>query len=415
MKILLVTRGSQGDVYPYLQVAEKLKNRGHAVTLSLPRLFEKFAKKTGVPYVLQASDDIHGMLEDAPDTKNLLNWTKRVIGSQFREIIPLLENHDILISTNTEFAAGSIAEYCQKPLIRTAFGPFIPSKKITPPVFPLVKPNPILRPALLWRLLKTGANLMVIKTLNLHRLKLGLPPIKDHTDHAPATAFNFLLYSKFLGSIDNEWNYKWDIGGYCFYDLLPYDKEKLDRVLRFINKDDRPVIFFSLGSCNVKQRDRFADLLLDICIEHNFKLLVACGWWNLGSHLHIGGNLLRMESAIPHNLIFPHCSAIIHHGGTGTTHSAARSGKPQLVVPLLLDQYYWSYRVKTLGLGPGKVNIKNISRKQLERKILDLLNNEYYFYKAKQLGELVRSENGLENFCRRIESYENPAEARALA
>ena len=100
--------------------------------------------------------------------------------------------------------------------------------------------------------------------------------------------------------------------------------------------------------------------------------------------------------------------------GTGTTHSAARSGKPQLVVPLLLDQYYWSHRVKTLGLGPGKVKIKSISRKQLERKILDLLNNEYYFYKARQLGELVRSENGLENFCRRIESYENPAEARAL-
>ncbi|MCD7978426.1 MAG: glycosyltransferase [Tannerellaceae bacterium] len=41
MKIPLVTRGSQGDVYPYLSVAAELQKRGHAITLSLPQLFEK--------------------------------------------------------------------------------------------------------------------------------------------------------------------------------------------------------------------------------------------------------------------------------------------------------------------------------------------------------------------------------------
>jgi len=32
MRILLVTRGSQGDVYPYLRLAAALKNRGHSVS-----------------------------------------------------------------------------------------------------------------------------------------------------------------------------------------------------------------------------------------------------------------------------------------------------------------------------------------------------------------------------------------------
>jgi len=89
------------------------------------------------------------MLEGTPDTKNLLKWTRRVIDSQFKELIPLLDNHDALIAANTEFAAPSVAEYCGKPCIRTAYGPFIPGRKIPPPVFPLPKPHPVIRPALL--------------------------------------------------------------------------------------------------------------------------------------------------------------------------------------------------------------------------------------------------------------------------
>jgi UDP:flavonoid glycosyltransferase YjiC (YdhE family) len=411
MKILLVTRGSQGDIYPYLRLAVELKNRGHSITLSVPRMFEKMVKQTGVPFVLQASDDIHGMLEETPDTKNLLEWTQRVIDSQFKELIPLLEKHDLMVSANTEFAAGSIAEYCGKPLIRTAFGPFIPSRKIPPPVLPWPKPHPFFKPAFLWMLLNIGLNLMVRKTLNKNRTALGMEKIKDQAKHAPETAFNFFLYSKYLGNVDNNYNYKWDIGGYCFNDLLPYDKQELERLVGFIKKDKRPTVFFSLGSCNSKHRERFARLLLDICTRHNYKLLVACGWWDLGALLEKNDNLCRMESIIPHCLIFPHCDAIIHHGGAGTTHSAARSGRPQMVVPLLLDQFFWSYRVEELGIGPGGVKINKISGKQLEQKIADLLTNSSYRDKSNFIGVQVRSEDGLDNFCRHVESYNVRTEA----
>jgi UDP:flavonoid glycosyltransferase YjiC (YdhE family) len=394
-----------GDIYPYMRLAMELKDRGHSVTLSVPRLFEKEGRSTGVPIILQASDDIHGMMEDTPDTQNLLEWTTRVIDSQFKEIIPLLDKHDMLIASNTEFAAGSIAEYCGKPFLRTAYGPFIPSRVIPPPVFPWPKPHPLFRPAFLWGLLNSGLNFMVKKTLNKNRKALGMPPIKDQAEHAPSTALNFLMYSKYLGSVDNNWKYPWKIGGYCFNDMFPYDREELERITGFINKDKRPTVFFSLGSCNVKQRDHFADMLFDICTEHNYKLLIACGWWDVGGRLQKNDNLFRMESVIPHCFIFPHCDAIIHHGGVGTTHSAARSGKPQMVVPLILDQFYWSQRVKELGIGPGGVNIKGISRKRLEQKVVDLVTNPLYKGKAHSMGSLIRGEEGLENICRHIESY----------
>ena len=411
MKILLVTRGSQGDIYPYVRLAAELQKRGHIITLSLPRLFEREARDAGLSYVLQASDDIAGMMEDTPDTKNLLDWTRRVIDSQFRELIPMLEEHDILVASNTEFAAPSIAEYCGKPCIRTAYGPFLPSRKIPPPVFPWAKPHPLFSPALLWNLLNAGLNLMVKKTLNKNRKALGMPPITDQAEHAPGSADNFLLYSTYLGTTDNAWKYKWKIGGYCFNDIFPYDAGALEKLLAFIKKDRRPTIFFTLGSCNADQRDRFAGMLFEICVAHDYKLAVSCGWWKLGARLQNRDNLFRLQSPIPHWLIFPHCAAIIHHGGAGTTHSAARSGKPQMAAPLILDQFYWANRIKETGIGPGGVKLKGITKRRLEQAVFDLMNNHSYKDRASAIGILVRGEEGLENICRYIESYQDQAAA----
>ena len=41
----------------------------------------------------------------------------------------------------------------------------------------------------------------------------------------------------------------------------------------------------------------------------------------------------------------------MHHGGAGTTTTAARAGAPQVVVPRIVDQPYWAGRVADLGIG----------------------------------------------------------------
>jgi UDP:flavonoid glycosyltransferase YjiC (YdhE family) len=412
VKVLLVVRGSQGDVYPYLGLAGELEKRGHDVTLSLPRIFENEARSAALHYVLQAFDDIEGMMGDVPDTKNLLDWTRRVIASQFTEIIPLLRQSDVLVAANTEFAAASIAEYCNKPLIRTAFGPFIPGRVIPPPVFPWSKPHPVFRPVFLWALLNLGLNLMVKKIINRHRCALGMRPIADQADHAPSIGDNYLMYSKYLGNTDPAWKYRWNIGGYCFNDTFPYSRKAYEKYLAFIKKDDRPAVFFTLGSCNAVKRDRFAAWLFDICRENNYRLVVGCGWWEVGARLPASEDLFLLDSAIPHHLVFPHVTAIIHHGGSGTTHSASRAGKPQMVVPLLLDQFYWGQRICDLGAGPGSVKMSGISKKYLARRVTDLLTNPEYRKNAGALAGRMREERGLENICEHIESYGEMAEER---
>jgi vancomycin aglycone glucosyltransferase len=53
--------------------------------------------------------------------------------------------------------------------------------------------------------------------------------------------------------------------------------------------------------------------------------------------------------------LFPRVAAVVHHGGAGTTATAARAGVPQVVVPLFGDQFYWASRVRALDMGSSLV------------------------------------------------------------
>lgn len=123
MKILLVTRGSQGDIYPYLNIASALIKRGHKVTLNLPQIFEKEAQAYQLDYVLQDFDDIQGMVSKAGNksegAKPYLKWMRDVIDAQFKQLVPLLKEHDVLIATNFRICCGKCSG-----LLREAIYPY---------------------------------------------------------------------------------------------------------------------------------------------------------------------------------------------------------------------------------------------------------------------------------------------------
>ncbi|QQO10840.1 glycosyltransferase [Breznakiella homolactica] len=405
MKIFLITRGSQGDIYPYLALADALVKQGHEITISLPRVFEKFAQAFNLNYTLQNYDDISTLLETTTNNRDLLAWMQRVTEQQFEEFIPILEKHDILVATNTEFSAPSIAEYCGKPLIRTAYAPFIPGKKIPPPVMPWPYPNPVVTPKALWNMLNLGINVLTKNIINKNRKKRGMSQVKDLGDHAPGHAHNYLMYSPSLGNTDPAWKYTWDIGGYCFNDMLPFEQEEFDKLADFVNKDSKPTLFFTLGSCKTKKKDLLCEWLLDICSKRGYKFVVGSGWWQTGATLAENAknqDMYLLDGLIPHCRIFPLFDVIIHHGGCGTTHSASRAGKPQMVMPLFVDQHYWGKRVHDLGIGPRYGNVSRITRAQLETKVNDLIENSAYRKNAADLQEKIRGEHGVQALCSHI-------------
>ncbi len=68
--------------------------------------------------------------------------------------------------------------------------------------------------------------------------------------------------------------------------------------------------------------------------------------------LHEISDIWRQEKWIPHLKVFPFCSVIIHHGGTGTIGSAVKSAVPSIVIPILdVDQISNGQSLQDNGLG----------------------------------------------------------------
>jgi UDP:flavonoid glycosyltransferase YjiC (YdhE family) len=94
----------------------------------------------------------------------------------------------------------------------------------------------------------------------------------------------------------------------------------------------------------------------------------------------------------PHQLLFPRSSAIVLHGGVGTTGQALRSGRPMLVVPHGHDQFDNAYRVTKLGVA-RTLHPKRYRAARVARELAGLLGSECGA-RAETVAGIVRAEGG---------------------
>lgn len=87
--------------------------------------------------------------------------------------------------------------------------------------------------------------------------------------------------------------------------------------------------------------DLSVETIFDATAKAGVRALVSAGWGGLGgvsvpSHIFILGN-------IPHDWLFSNgrVSAVVHHGGAGTTSAGLSHGLPTVVVPFFGDQGFW--------------------------------------------------------------------------
>ena len=108
-------------------------------------------------------------------------------------------------------------------------------------------------------------------------------------------------------------------------------------------------------------------------------------------------------SAAPHHLIFPHCTAIVHHGGAGTTQSATLAGKPSIVVAHISEQEYWGRELRRLGIAGKFSKRRSLSAKQLADQIRYILDNPGLTHTAAKIATAMKKENGVTEAVKMIE------------
>jgi|CXWL01.1.fsa_nt_gi UDP:flavonoid glycosyltransferase YjiC (YdhE family) len=102
-------------------------------------------------------------------------------------------------------------------------------------------------------------------------------------------------------------------------------------------------------------------------------------------------------AAVPHHWLFPRISAMVHHGGAGTTGAAMRHGLPQLGIPFGYDQMLWSSQVQALGVGPAPIAADALSAERLAPALRELVSSSHLRANAQAISARVRAEDGVAN------------------
>jgi sterol 3beta-glucosyltransferase len=122
------------------------------------------------------------------------------------------------------------------------------------------------------------------------------------------------------------------------------------------------------------------------------------------SVMNISKNVFVLDSA-PHSWLFPRMSAVVHHGGAGTTAEGLRAGVPAVIVPFTVDQPFWGNRIKALGAGTEPIPVKGLTTDKLAEAIQTATSDPKMRQRAESIGRLIRSEDGVGNAVKIVKQY----------
>jgi UDP:flavonoid glycosyltransferase YjiC (YdhE family) len=156
-----------------------------------------------------------------------------------------------------------------------------------------------------------------------------------------------------------------------------------------------PVIFFTLGSTALDDADRITDLVVGAARDAGARLILQRGWSGLGAGVDSDDVMVVDDLAYPE--LFDRVSAVVHHGGAGTTALGLRHARPSLAIPAIADQFFWGHRLRALGVGPRPLALKSLERAELAARFSRLVENPSYEMRAVELARLLGAEDGVAN------------------
>jgi sterol 3beta-glucosyltransferase len=102
-----------------------------------------------------------------------------------------------------------------------------------------------------------------------------------------------------------------------------------------------------------------------------------------------------MLDNVPHDWLFPHTAAVVHHGGAGTTAAGLRAGKPTVICPFIADQPFWGSVVHKLGAGPEPIPQKRLRVENLTSAITTAVTDAEMQRCAALVGKKIGAEDGI--------------------
>ena len=401
MKIVLATFGSRGDVQPMLTLSLALKSKGHEVLLAAPPEKEDWARQLGCPFHPLGSD-VTAFIDEMNNAHTLaaafrfVPFLRNEISSQFDRLPEIMAGADLAIGSSLVFAMATLAESMGIAYRYIAFAPQLLPSGYHP--FPAFKHQRFPRCCNLmtWQIAALFDKFNITRLINHKRRHLGLNPIQDawrnvmgqHVIVASDRAI-----SKVPPDVVDPAHTQ---TGYMH---LRQPDQSLPELEAFLAAGPPPV-YAGFGS--MPKRDQIRALSKAIkAARLSGQRAVIGKFWEERSGFSDPDDIFFIRK-YPHLKLFPRMAAVIHHGGAGTTAASAASGVPQIIVPHILDQYYWGQQVYRTNLGPRPIWRSGLSSRKLAAAISECLSNQNMRNCAKEAARRISRIDGPEITVRAI-------------
>jgi sterol 3beta-glucosyltransferase len=247
-----------------------------------------------------------------------------------------------------------------------------------------------------WALACKIANLHFLPQANRLYREIGLPSVTNVFDDVFfSRELNLVATSKVFCKPMPDWEGRHFVCGFLDINqknepwVLPPDLED------FLNSGPPPV-YLTLGSMVLldPEPSTIIDTLVKAVQDARTRAIIQVPWEKLPK-TDYDPNIFSINR-IPHHAIFPHCAAVIHHGGAGTTHSATFSGCPSIVIEHFIDQGFWGKELKKAGLALTVLNRRTVTSKKLSKALRSLLDRPEIKRHAEEVGQYLKNEGGVQ-------------------
>ena len=400
MRVMIATFGTRGDLQPFLALARRLVRTGHQAAVCTAEGYRSQVQEAGVDYLpmnnemLRLTQDVMATMNvrGAPALLRAMNAAQRsALHDQWtsaRDYRP-----DVIVYHPKALGGYHIAEKLDIPGVLALPLPFFTPTQDFP--IPFIGHWPLRgRANRASYQLQRATAVLYGGLLNDFRDHLGLAPIRRTatllTDHHGQPVPILYPFSRHVRPIPTDYPAHAHVTGPWFLDHDP-GWQPPDQLQQFLTAGPAP-IYIGFGSMGFSQgADRRYQAIVEAVDRAGLRAILGRGWSQ--TTIETSPKILVVDD-IPHDWLFPRVSAVVHHGGSGTTAAGLRAGRPSLLCPMIGDQPFWAEQVHALGAGPRPLPWRKLTATRFHSRLRALVTDTGYREQATSIGHLIATEDG---------------------
>ncbi|XP_076905344.1 sterol 3-beta-glucosyltransferase UGT80A2-like [Bidens hawaiensis] len=408
LQIVVLIVGTRGDVQPFVAIGKRLQEYGHRVRLASHSNYKEFVLTAGLEFYPLGGDP-KVLAEYMVKNKGFLPSGPSEIPvqrSQMKDIIfsllaackePDMDTGipfkaDAMIANPPAYGHTHVAEALKIPIHIFFTMPWTPTSEFPHPLSRVKQPAGYrlsyqIVDSLIWLGIRDMIN-------DVRKKKLKLRPV-TYLSGSQASEANIpygYIWSPHLVPKPKDWGPKIDVVGFCFLDLASNYQPPEDLV-RWLKAGPKP-IYIGFGSLPVQEPEKMTQTIVKALEITGQRGIINKGWGGLGNLTEPKDFVYTLDN-IPHDWLFLQCSAVVHHGGAGTTAAGLKAACPTTIVPFFSDQPFWGDRVHSRGVGPLPIPVDQFSLNKLVDAIKFMLDPKVK-ERAVELAKAMENEDGVE-------------------